>query len=415
MFEILFRKPAVVQRHFAAPLANEREQFLSELYRQGGTSRANLVSYASSLIQIVRFLDLQKLRDVKPAEITIAADKWSHYCGRYRQNKAGRYSAPHFAWIARRWLRFHGRLVFGSQPKLPLADKLDEYVQFMTIERGLRPVTVHGRIWQTADFLNWFSRRHRKLSTVSVKDVDTYLAEKASTWTKVTLATRAAVLRAFFRYAEDRDWCSRGIASGIKGPPVRSGLLAGEGPKWSEVQRLLQATRGRNLGTMRARPVLFLFALYGLRRSEVAGLLLNDFDWRNHTFTVRRSKGGGSQQFPIRRELGGALSEYLRLGRPNCSCQNVFVTLNPPYRPVHPVSLSRIVSRRMKRLGIRSGHMGPHSLRHACATQLLQQGISLREIADFLGHRDCRSVGIYAKFDTNGLSAIADLDLGSNL
>jgi len=55
--------------------------------------------------------------------------------------------------------------------------------------------------------------------------------------------------------------------------------------------------------------------------------------------------------------------------------------------------------------------MGPHSLRHACATELLKQGASLREIADFLGHRDCQSVEIYAKFDMQSLLKVAALDL----
>jgi integrase/recombinase XerD len=71
----------------------------------------------------------------------------------------------------------------------------------------------------------------------------------------------------------------------------------------------------------------------------------------------------------------------------------------------------QIASRRMRRLGIDSAHHGPHALRHACATHLLKKGSSLREIADFLGHRDCRSVGIYAKFDTRSLRKVAAFSL----
>jgi len=65
----------------------------------------------------------------------------------------------------------------------------------------------------------------------------------------------------------------------------------------------------------------------------------------------------------------------------------------------------------MKSLGIESAHYGTHSLRHACATQLLHQGCSLIKIADFLGHRDIKSVGIYAKLDMRSLLQVAAFSL----
>ena len=69
----------------------------------------------------------------------------------------------------------------------------------------------------------------------------------------------------------------------------------------------------------------------------------------------------------------------------------------------------------MKRLGIKSQSLGPHSLRHACATELLRRGTSLKDIADFLGHRDIASVSIYAKFDARMLRKVAAFSLAGVL
>jgi site-specific recombinase XerD len=55
--------------------------------------------------------------------------------------------------------------------------------------------------------------------------------------------------------------------------------------------------------------------------------------------------------------------------------------------------------------------MGLHSLRHSCAMQLLHEGSSLKDIADFLGHSDMSSVNLYAKFDLKMLRAVAQFSL----
>ena len=72
---------------------------------------------------------------------------------------------------------------------------------------------------------------------------------------------------------------------------------------------------------------------------------------------------------------------------------------HPPFRPVSGHSMSSIVDPRIFKLGMATQQFGPHVLRRACATQLLRTGSSLKEIADFLGHRDLRSVSDYAKVD----------------
>jgi len=122
-------------------------------------------------------------------------------------------------------------------------------------------------------------------------------------------------------------------------------------------------------------------------------------------------KAGRYQKYPLQYEVGEAILRYLTKGRPRCLCRTVFVTLGQPYRPLSAVAMWQIVSRRFELLGIPSEHRGPHALRHACATHLLRKGTSLKDIADFLGHRDSKSIGIYAKYDSGSLRKVADFRL----
>jgi site-specific recombinase XerD len=409
MFEKLFNLPTAVREHQTAPLALEREEFLSYLH-QRGVCRDSLRGFAALLKQIVRFLQLKKLRGVRESEIESAAREWFRHRRTTRGRSAGPHSEPHFKWFAKRWLRFHGRFIPSSRPSRPFALELREYEEFMKSERGYSQSTIAGRIYQTAMFLKWYSRCRKSLRNICLGDVDKYFGVKAKCWAKWSLASCAAVLRAFFRYAETRRWCEPGIANGIKSPQIRPDYFTPTGPKWDEVSRLLASTNGPNLAEVRAKAILVLLSIYGLRRSEIVRLMLCDFDWTNQVFTVRRAKRGRVQQFPIGPYAKDALLQYTRYARPECSCRHLFVTLHPPYAPMNPTSISMIVNQRMKRWRICATKKGPHSLRHACATRLLQQGASLQEIADFLGHRDSKSVGIYAKFDMKALCEVSTLD-----
>jgi integrase len=414
MFEKIIVTPFFLSRHRAAPLARERELFLAWMHR-GGNGLGNLRITACYLLQIVRFLKLRAPRDVAQEEVLRAAKSWATYRGQNRKHPRGVQSEVLFARVARRWLRFQGRLLPRRPDPQPFSNILDDFAGFMRSERGLAPITIDGCCIQAAKFLSWFSRRHRKFSEVSIHDLDRYLATKPRKWSLVTRADVHARLRAFFRYAENRGLCAPGIPAGLTSPAIQRVSSVPGGPKWSEILRMLQSTNGTSRPGKRAKGLLSLFAFYGLRSSEAVGLRLEDFDWQNDTFSVKRAKSGRVQQFPLQRDVGEAIRRYIDEARPQCSLPNLFVTLHQPYRPMTHSSAFKIVNDRMICFGIRSRHQGPHAIRHACATHLLQSGASLREIADFLGHSSLQCVGIYAKFDIQSMREVANLDLPGSL
>jgi site-specific recombinase XerD len=156
-----------------------------------------------------------------------------------------------------------------------------------------------------------------------------------------------------------------------------------------------------------------LLATYGLRAGEVKRLLLDDFDWKGELLSVSCSKTRRARIFPLSRPVGDAVLLYIKQMRPRTHHREVFVTLHGSIRPLR--SIYSIVGPRLHRLGANIPHHGPHALRHACATHLLAQGFSLKQIGDQLGHQDMDSTRIYAKVDISGLRKVADVDLGGLL
>ena len=218
-------------------------------------------------------------------------------------------------------------------------------------------------------------------------------------------------IRAFLRYAECRGWCRADIATGIVAPTIYRLEGLPDGPTREQVAMLLGTTTGKSVATVRAKALLALFAVYGLRSGEVSRLQLGDFDRRDETFLVDHSKRGGLKKYPLQRDVGDAILDYITNARPRVLCRNVFLTLTPPYRAVEPTVLSHLISKRIRKAGICCHHNGPHSLRHACATRLLEEGATFKEIGDFLGHRGSSAAGIYAKVNLTMLRQVADFTL----
>jgi site-specific recombinase XerD len=214
-------------------------------------------------------------------------------------------------------------------------------------------------------------------------------------------------MRSFFCFAEMQGWCPPDLWLSIHGPRGSKYNARPMGPTWKQVREMLKLAEGTEPEQLRAKALLLLLAVYGLRCREVMDLCLEDFDWRGEVFTVHRAKRGGIQQFPIQYEVGEAILKYLRYARPRVNDRHLFLGERRPWGPLRHDTVWRTVSRRMRKLGIELDHMGAHALRHACATRLLKKGASLQEIADFLGHHDMHSVSIYAKHDIRNLRRVA--------
>lgn len=398
-------------RHQAAPLYEERDRYLSHLFDRG-TSARRVRIIAGTLVSVVHFLNLHSDSRVTITAIEDAQTQWMESFIACRGRRVNTAAFEDFKRVASNWLRYCGLLVEKPEPRLPYGDLIPNFLTYLRHVRGMRETTVKKTRLHLTRFLCWAEKERHSFSEISLSDVEQYLANKQSAGNKPrSIATTCRVLRQFFHYAEMNRLTQNKIASSIPIPSVRRYDPGPKGPRWIDLRKLIRSCSSKKPSDLRARAILLLLAIYGLRSSEVSNLSLNDIDWHDESFLVHRSKNGVAQRFPLQFEVGDAILKYLKNGRPKCACRNLFITLHTPYRAVPIGSLLGIVSSRMKALGIEAPQAGPRGLRHSCATQLLHKGYSLAEIADFLGHRSTSSVSIYAKPSKSSIRRVSEFKL----
>lgn len=412
IIEGLFIHRDAIGRHLRAPMLSERETYLKQLLVSGHTQRF-VSERASMLRNVVEHMHTLSPPEITEAAIVGAAWQWGRSLNK-EKGETSRGISRDFLAVARSWFRHLG-LHPGDIPMLYPAERAFTSFQYaMRHESGYLPSSAESLISPVKGFLAWASSRQLELSSIALCDLDDYLAEgKAKGWQTRTVRGQCQALRCFFRYAERRGLNQNGLSNAIKAPLTRVRAKYPKCPSWKQLRRLTASLDDSDPSQCRAKAVVLLASVYGLRRSEIVRLTLEDLDWYNETLTVRRSKRGRLQLFPLQFEVGEAIIRYLRNVRPACKCRSVFVTMHRPYRTA--TNISSAIRKVMNAPGILDQPCGLHALRHACATELLRRGTSLRGIADFLGHRSIRSVGIYAHCDFRALREVATFNLSGVL
>ena len=415
MFENLFRLPRVLARHRDGPSGEERDRFLAHCAHAGAT-RGSLLRLASELLLVARRIDISGTTAIALHEVEVAADGWVRHQRHQHRIGDSRFCRQRFVQVATDWLRFLERLKTTPETPRAEADLVDEFANYMRLERGLSPHTIHNRCWHAQAFLDWLSEQACSFAEVSLQQVDAFLATRgAQGWCRVSIASIASALRSFFVHMADRGRCADRFAAGIEGPRMFKHEVLPVGPQWEDVRRLIASADTDRPREIRDRAILLLLAVYGLRCSEVVALSLDDISWKQEILHISRPKQRCKQEYPLTTDVGNAVLRYLQQVRPRCASRSLFLTIKAPVRPLAASSLHYLVTTRMRTLDIHCPRRGPHALRHACATHLVAEGLSLKEIGDHLGHRSPDATRTYAKVDLIGLRQVADFNLGALL
>lgn len=239
---------------------------------------------------------------------------------------------------------------------------------------------------------------------------------RTKNYARQTIESISGSLRSFLRYAEQQGWCQKDLSRSIKAPRIYRYESLPSTPDWHIVKRLLSDSNMTSPREIRDHAILMLLSVYGIRSGEVSRLQLSDIDWRNETIQFTRSKSEKLQVFPLVKAVGDAILIYLKRVRHNSSrSKEIFLCMRAPYQPVTVSVLYSTVAPKLKAMNIQLKHYGPHALRHACATHLINNDVSLKEIANHLGHQHLDTTRLYAKVNLSKLRKVTEFKLGELL
>lgn len=298
----------------------------------------------------------------------------------------------------------------GAAPAEPLVvlSAVDSVVErfraYLLAERDFKPTVAQLYIASVRPFVSTMVVGDAiDTASLSARSVTAFVSGLARTSAPKTVQGRASALRALLRF-----WFLDGVTSvdlsasvpkvAHRPPGLPRGLPA------EQVAALLASCDTGSVNGLRDRAILTMLTRMGLRAGEVAALQLDDLDWRQGEVVVR-GKGGRVDRLPLPADVGQALVDYLRAGRPDTALDRcVFVRVKAPHRGLTNIGVTQVVNSAAHRAGL--GTIYAHRLRHSAATAMLAAGAPLAQIGQVLRHHSVLTTAIYAKVDIEALRGL---------
>jgi len=272
-------------------------------------------------------------------------------------------------------------------------DLLDQFINYLRIERGLADNTVSSYSRDLTKFSQFLASQDLSPLKVSRDQIEQYIKIIGERLSARSVARNISAMKTFFRFL---------VAEGkMESSPARlletqralqrlPGVLS-----QSEVERLLAQPDVVSSRGQRDRAMLESLYATGLRVSELVRLKISDVNME--TGYVRTlGKGSKERAVPIGGKAKEAIIHYLADGRLQLSKgkNSPYLFLNPSGRSISRQGFWKIIKKYAVKAGIKK-KISPHSIRHSFATHLLGAGADLRSVQAMLGHADISTTQIY--------------------
>jgi len=288
-----------------------------------------------------------------------------------------------------------------------MMDLIDEFMSYLSIERGLADNTLESYKRDLVKFTTFLkSKGITSIDKVKKPDIISFLMkERDRGLSSNSVARSFAAIKVFYKYLVGERNIRENTASLVDAPKLWKHLP--ETLHLDEVEKLIKQPNVKKWMGSRDRGCLELMYATGLRVSEIINLKVNDVNLE-YGFVKCLGKGGKERIVPVGKEATRALVRYLRNTRPKLVRRGIpdaKLFLTRLGKGMSRQQYWKMIKRYAKDARIKKG-ITPHTLRHSFATHLLERGADLRVVQEMLGHADISTTQIYTHINKERLKSI---------
>lgn len=247
-----------------------------------------------------------------------------------------------------------------------------------------------------------------QFNQIELSHINVYV-ETLAGFSSGTVGSTIGILQKLFNYAHKNGYHE--LSFGDKLPTVKRinkyrlpTIFTTE-----EVELVLKSIDRENPIGKRHYAIFLLVSKLGLRISDVRALKFDSINWKTKTIAIKQKKTGIPLELPLLEDVGWSIIDYLRYGRPESECQNIFVKHCAPYDELQD-SFRRQVVKAIQKSGVKTPAnkpIGMHTFRHSIATTMLENGAKITDIEQILGHSAPESTEQYISLDVEMLRQCA--------
>jgi len=223
-----------------------------------------------------------------------------------------------------------------------------------------------------------------------------------STYSSSALYNSFCTLRVFLRYLKTEGLLETNYSNIVPSVCYKRGSKIPSTFTADEAERIFQAIDRSNPIGKRDYAIIMIAYRLGLRSIDIRSLIFSEIHWEKNTIELTMKKTGKSIVLPLLEDVGQALIDYIKFGRPVSDSNVVFLRQIGPIKPISAPAMTAIVKRYANKACVKSapGHSkGPHAMRSSLASALLAENVPLPIISGILGHSSTRTTQIYLKID----------------
>lgn len=287
-----------------------------------------------------------------------------------------------------------------------MKELLDEFINYLSVEKGLSKNTIASYRTDLLSFLNYLeSKGFNNIEKIKRDNITVYLLHLKDKGLSGNSVSRALVaIKMFYRFLAQENFIKDNVAGVLESPklirPLPNVL------NLTEVEKLLSAPDIRDWMGIRDKAALELMYATGMRVSEMVDLPTSTINL-DMGFIKCRGKGDKERIVPIGTHAKDSISRYIEKVRPSLlkSKSDNHLFLSRLGKKVSRQSFWKMIKKYAKKARIRK-EITPHTLRHSFATHLLERGADLRVVQEMLGHSDIATTQIYTHINKERLKSI---------